>query len=72
MGISFSLKGDFIKKDEVFALQKEVERCHYALHEKTGKGNDFLGWVDLPVNYDKEEFIASRGRRHAYRQTARC
>ena len=50
MGISFSLKGDFIKKDEVFALQKEVERCHYALHEKTGKGNDFLGWVDLPVN----------------------
>ena len=56
MGISFSLKGDFIKKDEVFALQKEVERCHYALHEKTGKGNDFLGWVDLPVNYDKEEF----------------
>ena len=56
MGISFSLKGDFIKKDEVFALQKEVEHCHYALHEKTGKGNDFLGWVDLPVNYDKEEF----------------
>ena len=56
MGISFSLKGDFIKKDEVFALQKEVERCHYALHEKTGRGNDFLGWVDLPVNYDKEEF----------------
>ena len=38
MGISFSLKGDFIKKDEVFALQKEVERCHYALHviQETG------------------------------------
>ena len=33
-----------------------MERCHYAIHEKTGKGNDFLGWVDLPVNYDKEEF----------------
>ena len=56
MGISFSLKGDFIKKDEVFALQKEVERCHYALHEKTGKGNDFLGWIKLPTDYDKEEF----------------
>jgi glucose-6-phosphate isomerase len=26
------------------------------LHEKTGPGNDFLGWVDYPVNYDKEEF----------------
>jgi len=26
------------------------------LHNKTGAGNDFLGWVDLPLNYDKEEF----------------
>ena len=26
------------------------------IHEKTGLGNDFLGWVDLPKNYDKEEF----------------
>ena len=56
MGISFSLQGDFIKMDEVFALQAEVERCHKALHEKIGKGNDFVGWVDLPENYDKEEF----------------
>lgn len=56
MGISFSLKGDFIQKEEIFALQAEVERCHLALHEKTGKGNDFLGWVDLPIAYDKDEF----------------
>ena len=41
MGISFSLKGDFIKKDEVFALQKEVERCHYALHEKQARAMTF-------------------------------
>jgi len=26
------------------------------LHNKTGAGNDFVGWVDLPVNYDREEF----------------
>ena len=26
------------------------------LHEKTGAGSDFLGWIDLPTNYDKEEF----------------
>lgn len=26
------------------------------IHNKTGAGNDFLGWVDLPTNYDKEEF----------------
>ena len=56
MGISFSLQGDFINMDEVFALQAEVERCHNDLHAKTGKGNDFVGWVDLPEDYDKEEF----------------
>ncbi|MBP3628498.1 MAG: glucose-6-phosphate isomerase [Anaerotignum sp.] len=56
MGISFSLQGDFINMDEVYALQADVERCHKDLHEKTGKGNDFVGWVDLPENYDKEEF----------------
>ena len=26
------------------------------LHDKTGAGNDFLGWIDLPLNYDKSEF----------------
>src|SRR5699024_8099366 len=26
-------------------------------HEKTGAGNDFLGWVELPENYDKEEYL---------------
>ncbi len=56
MGISFSLKGDFISKEALSALQADVERCHKALHEKTGKGNDFLGWVDLPADYDKDEF----------------
>ena len=56
MGISFSLQGDFINMDEVYALQADVERCHKGLHEKTGKGNDFVGWVDLPENYDKDEF----------------
>ena len=31
-------------------------RRHQTLHEKSGLGNDFLGWVDLPTNYDKAEF----------------
>lgn len=56
MGISFSPKGDFIKMEDVLALQAEVNRCHKDLHEKTGKGNDFVGWVDLPQEYDREEF----------------
>ena len=32
------------------------KECQSELHNGTGAGNAFLGWVDLPVNYDKEEF----------------
>ena len=37
-------------------MQSHVKVSHNALHEGTGAGRDFLGWIDLPVNYDKEEF----------------
>lgn len=47
---------DFFAKEEVDALQPYVDVAHDMLHNKTGLGNDFLGWVDLPNNYDKEEF----------------
>ncbi|RIL76813.1 glucose-6-phosphate isomerase, partial [Staphylococcus equorum] len=33
-----------------------VKSVHRTIHEGTGAGSDFLGWVDLPVDYDKEEF----------------
>ena len=36
--------------------QDVVDAAHEALHSKTGKGNDYLGWLDWPVNYDKKEF----------------
>ncbi len=39
----------------VYSLQKDVDHIHQMIHEKTGKGNDFLGWLDLPINYDQEE-----------------
>ena len=38
----------FVKEDEIEACKNEIEQCNKSLHEKTGKGNDFLGWVDLP------------------------
>ena len=47
---------DFFAKEEVDVLQPYVDVAHNMLHNKTGLGNDFLGWVDLPNNYDKEEF----------------
>ncbi|MBQ1203230.1 MAG: glucose-6-phosphate isomerase [Clostridia bacterium] len=46
----------FVKEQDLAALQPEVVRAHELLHNGTGEGSDFLGWVDLPVNYDKEEF----------------
>ena len=58
MGISINTEyvEDFISKIQLASLKKKVESCHEMLHNKTGEGADFTGWVDLPVNYDKEEF----------------
>ncbi|WP_404404504.1 glucose-6-phosphate isomerase [Jeotgalibacillus malaysiensis] len=47
---------EFFGEHELTYLQGAVSQAHDALHEGTGAGSDFLGWVDLPVNYDKEEF----------------
>jgi glucose-6-phosphate isomerase len=46
----------FFGEHEIRYLQDAVKVFHHALHEKTGQGSDFTGWIDLPVNYDKEEF----------------
>ncbi|MFO1445381.1 glucose-6-phosphate isomerase [Bacillus sp. Bva_UNVM-123] len=46
----------FIKEHEFTYLQDAVKVAHHSLHEQTGAGNDYLGWIDLPVNYDKDEF----------------
>ncbi|MDF0729038.1 glucose-6-phosphate isomerase [Cytobacillus sp. S13-E01] len=47
----------FISEHELTYLRDAVKVAHHSIHEKTGAGNDFLGWVDLPREYDKEEFI---------------
>lgn len=47
---------DFISDSDYAAISDEVKAAQKTLHDKSGAGNDFLGWVDLPVNYDKEEF----------------
>ena len=46
----------FVRTHELTALQPQVSAAHHQLHDRSGLGNDFLGWLDLPVNYDKEEF----------------
>ena len=49
------LKG-FVGEDELAYMAPLVQAAQDTLHARTGAGNDFLGWVDLPENYDKEEF----------------
>lgn len=46
----------FAGQHEIDQLAPYVKIAHDQLHEKTGAGSDYLGWIDLPVNYDKEEF----------------
>ena len=58
MSVKFNGKhlARFVKESEFAAIYPQVEAAHNLLESRTGPGNDFLGWVDLPVNYDKEEF----------------
>ncbi|MBQ5596920.1 MAG: glucose-6-phosphate isomerase [Clostridia bacterium] len=46
----------FIGSDELKGIAPAVKAAHEILESRTGLGNDFLGWVDLPANYDKDEF----------------
>jgi len=48
---------EFIDKSDFSRLEDEVKTAHDTLHKKSGLGNEFLGWVDLPINYDKKEFL---------------
>ena len=52
----YSKTGAFISADEVAFMKKLTLDAKELLVSKTGAGNDFLGWIDLPVDYDKEEF----------------
>ncbi|WP_282939508.1 glucose-6-phosphate isomerase [Paenibacillus sp. RC67] len=46
----------FIQQHEVDYLAEPIKLAHEQLHNKSGAGSDYLGWIDLPANYDKEEF----------------
>ena len=54
--LNTSFVGEAADAAKLSAIQPEITAAHEKLHNGTGAGNAFLGWVDLPVNYDKEEF----------------
>ena len=52
----YSRTASVISEEEVRYMGKLAEDAKEVLVAKSGAGNDFLGWIDLPVDYDKEEF----------------
>ena len=52
----YSKAAGFVSTDEIASMERIVEQSKEVLVSKSGAGNDFLGWIDLPVAYDKEEF----------------
>ena len=58
MSIKFnsSFASDFLRENDLKGLETQVAAAHKMINDKSGLGNDFLGWVTLPEDYDKEEF----------------
>lgn len=56
VSFDYSKTSPFISANDVDLMKQPTLDARDLLVSKTGAGNDFLGWIDLPVNYDKEEF----------------
>ena len=56
ISLDLSKVAPYLATSEIDYMEDMVKCAHNTLHNGTGAGNDFLGWIDLPVNYDKEEF----------------
>ncbi len=62
MAMELKLTGvrPFVNMDEMKNLEPMLNMCDEWLHKKTAAGGDFLGWVDLPASYDRDEFARIR------------
>ncbi|MBO5082786.1 MAG: glucose-6-phosphate isomerase, partial [Lachnospiraceae bacterium] len=56
VAFDYSKAAPFISVNEMELMKKLTLDAKELLVSKTGAGNDFLGWINLPVDYDKEEF----------------
>ncbi|MBP2655513.1 MAG: glucose-6-phosphate isomerase [Firmicutes bacterium] len=56
IAFDYSYALPFIQKEELLRIESQVSLVHEKLHQATGAGNDYLGWLDWPVNYDQEEY----------------
>ncbi len=55
--VKLNLENSGIEPQEILEHRQEVENIHKNLHSRAHNENDFVGWIDLPTNYDKEEFV---------------
>lgn len=67
--VKVDLKHALLKED-VLSYQEDVTRIHDMIHQKTGKGNDYVGWVDWADRYDKEEFARIKDAAQRIRKQA--
>ena len=56
LNISLNLKNTGITQKSILEYKEQVENIHKDLHRRANDENDFVGWLDLPTNYDKKEF----------------
>ena len=56
LNFNYQFAKNFFNENELRQIKPYVELANEVLTSKSGAGNDFLGWVDLPENYDKDEF----------------
>ena len=54
--IKLNLENSGIEPQEILEYKEQVENIHKDLHRRSSDETDFVGWLDLPTNYDKEEF----------------
>ena len=57
MAIRLITDYSMVSKEDLVKIRPEIEKAELTLKNKTGAGSDFTGWVDLPVDYDKEEYM---------------
>lgn len=55
-GIKLNLKNTGISQKSIMEYKEQVENIHKELHQKANDEKDFVGWLELPTNYDKKEF----------------
>ena len=70
MAIKFnsSYAKDFLRENDLKGIEAQVAAAHKTIEDRSGLGNDFLGWVNLPVDYDKEEFARIKAAAAKIRQ----